>query len=161
MSFYFYTPISFLSIFILLLAGFFTSCACGDQREAELSLIFVNAEGDTLASPYRRIYGIGGNGEALVRNDQTFPFVLSVVRDTVVYVLEATNQAANDTLAVSYSRSFNYRSDRCGFEVDFGFPRLIDTLNTFDRTRVEIQKFRDVFDGKRRVTTGFIKVRLP
>ncbi len=148
----------FVKLFMFFLAVsmvFLSACTCADNEEPSLSLIFVNVEGDTIPSPYQRIYGIGGNGDLAKRTDETYPFAISVVKDTMVYVFESAI-AEPDTLTLSTSRSMAYDSDKCGFEIYFGYPRLVETQSTFAAENVEI--IAEQYDGP---TAGFVKILLP
>lgn len=139
------------------------SCGCGDQQEPDLSLAFIDENGKYLHKPYKQIYGLKANKSLSMRNDSIYYFTLSLVSDTVTYIFESSNQV-NDTLTLTYSRNFSYQSDRCGFEVDFGFPAIIEEKTSFEPSKISLNldlSRRSGLFGDAYPSSGIVIIQLP
>lgn len=71
-------------------------------------------------SYYKRIYGLGGNGNVVVSDNYAY-LPLSLRADSVTYIFEPID-GPNDTLILCYRRDFGpYETDenRCGYGADF------------------------------------------
>lgn len=107
-------------IFLLLTPILFWQCErCNEQKEVQLEVWFSGFE---VLPQWEKIYVIGSEKQVIpetIVNDQRPLFYLPVNThsDTSTYIFQSGTTL--DTLLITYSRTFDFQSKKCGFTIGF------------------------------------------